>query len=207
MSNASWRWPASVSPSPVADTIGAVVAANADATRATTLATKLIQLTLPGVPDSYQGSELAEPALVDPDNRRPVDYARSAAALARLDAAVPHAARARELSEEKLWVTSRALRLRRDRPRLFDAAATYQPLVSASPHLLGFLRGGRVATVVTRWPGRLTRTGWGHATVDLPAGGWHDVLTDAKHDVGDAGIRPADLFAVLPVALLVGAGS
>ena len=126
-------------------------------------------------------------ALVDPDNRRPVDYARSAAAmLARSTTAEPHAAMARGLSEEKLWVTSRALRLRGDRPRLFDADGDLPARWSARPPLLGFLRGGRVATVVTRWPGRLARTGWGDATVDLPAGAWPDVLTDAGTIVGDA---------------------
>ena len=72
---------------PVAETLAKVVEANALATRATTLATKLLQLTLPGVPDVYQGTELTALTLVDPDNRRPVDYAqRDACSLTSSDA-------------------------------------------------------------------------------------------------------------------------
>ncbi|MDP9317636.1 MAG: malto-oligosyltrehalose synthase, partial [Actinomycetota bacterium] len=107
------------------------------------------------------------------------------------------------LDAEKLWLTSRVLRLRRDRPELFDAQAGYEPLASASPHLLGFLRAGLVATLVTRWPGSLARQGWRDATVGLPAGLWTDVLTDGRHEVGEAGARCADILAALPLALLV----
>ena len=59
----------------IAQTFARVLEANAPTIRATTLASKLLQLTLPGVPDVYQGNEIVAPALVDPDNRRPVDYA------------------------------------------------------------------------------------------------------------------------------------
>jgi (1->4)-alpha-D-glucan 1-alpha-D-glucosylmutase len=185
---------------PVAGLLERVVSANATSIRAVTLATKLIQLTLPGVPDVYQGSELAEPALVDPDNRRVVDYGARQHLLDSLEHERPPRG---ELQAEKLWVTSRALRLRRQRPDLFDANAAYAPLSSASPHALGFLRGGQAATLVTRWPGRLSRDGWNDATVDLPPGTWSDVLSGARHRVGDARARCADLLTDLPVALLL----
>ena len=188
---------------PVADTVKKVVEANAPLARITTLATKLVQLTVPGVPDVYQGMELAEPALVDPDNRRPVDYERRRSLLATLDAGADPPSPSDGLDAEKLWLTSRVLRLRRDRSELFDAQAGYERLASTSPHLLGFLRAGQVATLVTRWPGSLARKGRLDATVGLPAGLWTDVLTDGRHEIGEAGARCGDILAALPLALLV----
>jgi (1->4)-alpha-D-glucan 1-alpha-D-glucosylmutase len=187
----------------VADTLHKVVQANAQATRATTLAVKLLQLTLPGVPDIYQGTALVEPSLVDPDKRRPVDYARRRSLLDKIDAAHGTAAPAHDLDTEKLWLTSRVLRLRRERRELFDGSSSYAPLVSRSPHLLGFLRAGRLATVVTRWPGLLARNGWDEASLDLPPGEWTNLLTGTRLMVGDARVRGADLLSDLPVALLL----
>ena len=98
----------------IAQTFARVLAANEATIRAVTLAAKLLQLTLPGVPDIYQGNEILAPALVDPDNRRPVDYAVRAELLAALDARgrgqtpAVHADRASELDAAKLWVTTSA---------------------------------------------------------------------------------------------------
>ena len=79
----------------------------------------------------------------------------------------------------------------------------YEPLLSTSPHALGFVRAGSAAAVVTRWPGLLARSGWKDHVVTLPPGTWNDVLTGALHVVED-GILPCDeLLAELPVALLV----
>jgi (1->4)-alpha-D-glucan 1-alpha-D-glucosylmutase len=161
--------------------------------RATTLASKLLQLTLPGVPDTYQGTELVDLSLVDPDNRRPVDYAERAARLRALDAGEPPG----DLHDEKLLVTSRALRLRRTRSEL--VTGDHEPLVTGSPHLLGFVRGGSAATVVTRWPNGLSA--WGEETLTLPDGPWRDALTGAVHDGGQVLAR--DLLAMLPVTLLL----
>jgi (1->4)-alpha-D-glucan 1-alpha-D-glucosylmutase len=161
------------------------------AVRATTLATTLLQLTLPGVPDTYQGTELVDLSLVDPDNRRPVDYAERVERLRALDAGE----QARDLHDEKLLVTSRALRLRRDRPELFGG---YEPLATPSEHLLGFRRGDSVVTLATRWPHGLT---WGDERVTVPSGAWRDALTDARHDGPELLVR--DVLASLPVALLV----
>jgi (1->4)-alpha-D-glucan 1-alpha-D-glucosylmutase len=183
----------------VAETLTRVAAANAPGIRAVTLATKLLQLTLPGVADVYQGNETLAPSLVDPDNRRAVDFAGREAMLAGLSGGPP----AGDLRLEKLWVTTAALRLRRDRPDLFGAAASYEPLVSTSPHALGFVRAGAAATAVTRWPGMLARTGWRDARAGLAPGVWRDVLAGAEHTAGDDGVPCAELFARLPVALLV----
>ncbi len=179
------------------------------------LGAKLVQLTMPGVPDIYQGCELAAFSLVDPDNRRPVDYARRRVLLAALDAERPGAtldgqpdstgrasARA-NLDAAKLLVTSRALRLRRDHPEWF--ADDYQPLAGcgvAWQHAVAFCRAGQVATVATRLPAGLRRAGgWQDTRLRLPSGGWRDVLTGIPYQGGE--VLLDSLTATLPVALLV----
>ncbi len=169
---------------------------NADAVRAMVLGQKLLQLTLPGVPDTYQGCELVDLSLVDPDNRRPVDYDERAARLAHLRAEPP-----RDLHDEKLLVTHKALALRRELRDSFGDHADHQPLESASRHLVGFLRGGEAATLVTRAPQRLEAAGgWGDSTVVLTPGLWRDELTGALFGGGEN--RLAELLTRLPVALL-----
>src|SRR5690606_2348574 len=112
---------------------------NALTIRTVTLAQKVIQLTLPGVPDTYQGSGLVDLSLVDPDNRRPVDYGERLERLQRLDAT----GRPQDLSDEVLWTTSRVLRLRSWLPQAYGPAASYEPVTAEpSEHVLGFLRGG-----------------------------------------------------------------
>ena len=168
--------------------------------RVASLSTRLLSLTLPGVPDVYQGCELVDLSLVDPDNRRPVDFADRAARLASLDddAAVAE----RTLSDEKLLVVARTLRLRREHPEWFGADAGYEPLPTTTTHALGFLRGGRVAPVITRRPRELADgSGWGDGRVVLPDGRWRNVLDDTIHDGGSLAV--ADVMVDLPVALLV----
>jgi len=128
------------------------------------LSQKVIQLTMPGVPDVYQGSELWDDSLVDPDNRRPVDFALRKSWLAELcarDTPPP----VDGTGAAKLWVVSRCLRARRDRPGLFTG---YTPLPvegPAHPHLVAFDRGGAI-TLATRLPVALTAAGgWGGATL------------------------------------------
>jgi (1->4)-alpha-D-glucan 1-alpha-D-glucosylmutase len=164
--------------------------------RVNTLGQKLVQLTMPGVPDLYQGCELVGLALVDPDNRRPVDYGRRHARLARLDEGGPP----RDLDDEKLLVTARTLRLRRRHPAWF--AAGYEPLSAqgaAAGHVVAFRRGDAL-TVATRCPAGLERDGGWRDTV-LPAGGdWYDVLTDRTQRGLELPL--VDVLAGLPVALL-----
>jgi (1->4)-alpha-D-glucan 1-alpha-D-glucosylmutase len=202
--------------------IAAFVASIGADARANALGAKLVQLTMPGVPDVYQGCELAGLALVDPDNRGPVDFARRQSMLAALDsqpaepagdAAEPGADWVSGLDTAKLLVTSRALRLRRDHPGWF--AGDYQPLSAsgvAAAHAVAFCRAGRAVTVATRLPGGLRRAGgWQDTMLPLATGGWRDVLTGAEHAAEPAGrswpsggwLRLADLLARLPVALLV----
>jgi (1->4)-alpha-D-glucan 1-alpha-D-glucosylmutase len=152
------------------------------------LSQKLLQLTMPGVADIYQGCELESYALVDPDNRRPVDYDERRRKLADLD-------------DRKLLVTATAARLRRDKPEL--VGASYSPIDvtgEASDHAIAFLRGEDVATVATRLPVRLAKAGgWGDTEIGLPGDGWRDLLTGRA--VSD--VRLATLLDRLPVALLV----
>ncbi len=143
--------------------------------RANALSAKLLSITLPGVPDVYQGSELGDLSLVDPDNRRPVDFDAAERALATG-------------ANPKQALTAQALRLRRDRPELF---ASYTPLRAegdAARHVLAFDRGGAV-TVVTRLPlGLARRGGWGGTTLVLGDGTTH---------------RVADLLDGQPAALIL----
>ena len=185
-------------------------------TQANVLGQKLVQLTMPGIPDVYQGTDLIDLSLVDPDNRRLVDYDERRARLARLDGGAAPA----DLSDEKLLVTTAALRTRRERPECFTGDdATYVPLVATSDHALAFGRGTsegvEVVTLVTRLAGQLADAGgFGDATVDLPQGPWCDVVSARTFDggptrIGDlVGARRPDVEAAtgrgdLPVALLV----
>ena len=160
------------------------------------LSQKVIQLTMPGVPDVYQGSELWEDSLVDPDNRRPVDFAFRQAALTALTE--PPALDGTGLA--KLWVVSRALRARRDHPELFTG---YTPLMVDGPgqeHLVAFDRGGAI-TLATRLPAGLSAAGgWGDTTLTLPPGRYRDVFTGSRH-TGELSV--ADALGRYPVALLL----
>jgi (1->4)-alpha-D-glucan 1-alpha-D-glucosylmutase len=172
----------------------------APAFRSNVLSQKLLQLTMPGVPDVYQGTEFVDLSLVDPDNRRPVDYDRRRQLLADLDAGKP----AEGLDAEKLLVTSRALRLRTARREVFGADGGYTPLRSGSEHAVAYQRGqgdGAVIVVATRLPVGLERGGWKDAVVDLPGGWWRDVLTGRALAGGAASLE--GLLDQLPVALLV----
>lgn len=172
--------------------------------RTVVLGQKLLQLTMPGVPDVYQGTEIVDLSLVDPDNRRPVDFDHRRRLLARLDAG----ARPTCLDEEKLLVTSRALRLRRDRPHAFVGEdCTYAPLPTTTELLVAHERGTtddgpQVVALATRLQRTLDELGgWGDHRVSLPDGHWQDVLTGRTHTGGDL-IPVADLLTALPVALL-----
>ena len=180
--------------------------------RQNSLAQKLLQLTMPGVPDIYQGQELWDHSLVDPDNRRPVNFSERAKLLAELgvEPGAELAAQRRppaldDSGAAKLLVVARALRVRRDNPQWFGENATYRPLWasgSAAEHVVAFARSESVITVVPRLVLGLRRGGgWRDTTVTLPEGRWTDVLTGRKHDGGTAYVLR--LLRDFPVSLLV----
>lgn len=156
--------------------------------RVNVLGAHLAHLTMPGVPDLYQGDEERQLLLVDPDNRRPYDPVT-----------------AEGEASEKRRVTEFALRLRRARPQWFTGPqASYEPLYArgtAGEHCVAFVRGGRALTVVTRLSRRLADAGgWRGTELVLPEGVWTEVLTGRPFQ---AVVPLAELLDRLPVGLLV----
>jgi (1->4)-alpha-D-glucan 1-alpha-D-glucosylmutase len=136
----------------------------AEAGRAVVLRQLLLQLTAPGIPDIYQGDELESLSLVDPDNRRPVDWERRRALLG-------------DPAEPKLSLIRRALALRARRPDAF--AGAYEPL-DAGERTCAYLRGGEVLVAVG------VRSGWEADRLRAPAGRWHDVLSGTERELEES---------------------
>ncbi|MFZ1411576.1 MAG: malto-oligosyltrehalose synthase [Micropruina sp.] len=179
------------------------LAGHAGEIRAAVLGLKLLALTVPGVPDLYQGSELQLLTLVDPDNRGRIDWDGLGERQRLLDSGVVPA----DLNAEKFTLCHQALRLRREQPEWFvGEQATYMALPTGSPHALAFGRGDdsgvQAVTVVTLAAGRLAEAGWGEATLDLPPGRWHDLLTGRHLEVTGPGVRLSEVLDSWPVALL-----
>jgi (1->4)-alpha-D-glucan 1-alpha-D-glucosylmutase len=193
-------WLAAVLDDPVVTELIETLVARLDPfARSNSLSAKLVQLTMPGVPDIYQGCEAVDRSLVDPDNRRAVDFAARASWSSAVAATAPAPG---DLDAEKVLVVRTALRLRRELAESFDG--DYTPLVAtgvAAEHLVAFGRGSDIVTVATRLAARLdARGGWGDTTLTLPSGTWVDSLTGVT---SKGEVRLADLLASLPVALLV----
>ena len=166
------------------------------------LAQVLVKLTAPGIPDFYQGSELWDLSLVDPDNRRPVDYGLRRQLLAELEGMTPDEIWSRiDEGLPKLWVIRQTLKLGLAR-HLFSPEDSYLALAcrgTKSTHLVAFARGDRAVTIVPRLVLKLGGS-WGDTTVELPAGRWHNVFTQETFNSGE--VRAANLLKRFPVALL-----
>lgn len=171
--------------------------------RINSLAQTLLKLTAPGIPDFYQGTELWDLSLVDPDNRRPVDYARRRRLLADLKGMTPEEIWSRiDDALPKLWVIRQTLRLRRER-HLFRPEDGYRALGcrgAKSRHLCAFARGDRAVTIVPRLVLNFGGS-WGGTTVELPPGRWRNAFTDEIVNGGELGV--AALLKRFPVALLL----
>ncbi|MEO3855194.1 malto-oligosyltrehalose synthase [Acrocarpospora sp. B8E8] len=154
--------------------------------RVNSLGQKVIQLMMPGVPDVYQGNEITDFSLVDPDNRRPVDFARRRELLKTGEDS---------WDGQKLLVTTTALKLR----KRLAPDLPYVP-IDTGEHAVAFARGDQAVAVATRLPYRLERGGgWTHETLRLPPGNWLDLLTGVEH----TGLIPmAHLLSRYPVAIL-----
>jgi (1->4)-alpha-D-glucan 1-alpha-D-glucosylmutase len=193
------------------------------------IAQTLLKLTVPGVPDIYQGTELVDLSLADPDNRRPIDFARRIALLGAMGRADSRRALLRELVRDwpddraKLLVTAEALALRKALPAVFEEGA-YLPLAAVGEragHAVAFARRAGedwVIVVVPRLTARLTRGGrppigarpWGDTAVLLPEDAprlWTDVLSGETRVVSpERGLAVGELFREFPGALLRAAG-
>jgi (1->4)-alpha-D-glucan 1-alpha-D-glucosylmutase len=169
-----------------------------------------LKLSLPGIPDTYQGTEMWDFSLVDPDNRRPVDYGTRARAL---DDDTPAEALLASWSDGRIKqrLTARLLADRAERPALY-ADGDYKALAARGQHarrLAAFSRehgGERLVVVAPRLVGALMpderlplgRDVWGDTSVALPQGRWRDIVTGAEVENGAVG----ELFRALPIAVL-----
>ena len=179
-----------------------------EAGRVNSLAQTLIQHTAPGVPDLYQGAELWDLSLVDPDNRRPVDYALRRRLLEELRSMNGESIAARIMARAdeglpKMWTIYQALQLRREKKEWFGANAAYTPLMvdgAKRDHVIAYLRGDSVATIVPRLTVKLLGT-WRDTVVRLPEGRWSNRLTGGDVEGGKVSVR--GLLREFPVALLV----
>jgi (1->4)-alpha-D-glucan 1-alpha-D-glucosylmutase len=187
--------------------VGAFVASLEPAWHVSALAQTLLKLTAPGVPDIYQGTEIWDLSLVDPDNRRPVDYQLRRRLLERARNACADEVLA-DASEglAKIWLINRVLALRAQRPELFAKAGTYRAIASdgsRAEHVVAFVRSDEAVVVTPRLVARLgwPEPAWEDTAIELPAGRWRDQLTDRVVDGGRVFID--NLLSGFPMALLV----
>jgi len=170
----------------------------------TSLSQTLLKLTAPGVPDIYQGCDLWDLSLVDPDNRRPVDYDLRRRLLSELEGLSPEEIWARrDVGLPKLWLIRQALGVRRDHPQAFGARGAYEPLKAQgakAAHVVAFMRGSAVITVAPRLVIGLGGD-WADTTLDLPEGRWRDALTGDTRDGGSLAL--AEALRRFPLALFV----
>jgi (1->4)-alpha-D-glucan 1-alpha-D-glucosylmutase len=179
-----------------------------DAGRVNSLTQTLLKYTAPGMPDLYQGGELWDLSLVDPDNRRPVDYGLRKRLLCELKQMTGNdiASEVMRRAEEglpKMWTIHKALEVRRERPDCFDTEAEYTPIEvdgAKHDHVIAYLRCEDVVTVVPRLILKLDES-WKDTIVVLPKGRWRNRLTGGV--VAGGVISMKMLLKDFPVALLV----
>lgn len=172
--------------------------------RINSLTQTLIKCTAPGVPDNYQGSEIWDLHLVDPDNRGPIDYDARRSMLAELEAGMPAEEILKRMDNglPKLWVIFKALHLRREHPVWFGKDSPYLPMAGNGPrqdHLVAYLRGDNVAVIAPRWNLKLGGN-FASTTVELPEGTWNHLFTGESFEGGS--LRAQNLLKRFPVALL-----
>jgi (1->4)-alpha-D-glucan 1-alpha-D-glucosylmutase len=176
----------------------------------------VLKIASPGVPDFYQGTELWDLSLVDPDNRRPVDYDKRQMLLRKLKATdergaldLPTMLRRWFDGRVKLYTTWKSLAVR---ARHLDAfrRGDYRPLRGDSPHVVAFTRDKEIAVAVPRLTTRLVKPPqqplgdiWGDTTIESPGKGtWRNAFTGETLEVTGQPLELARLFAAFPVAIL-----
>ncbi|MFW6198163.1 MAG: malto-oligosyltrehalose synthase, partial [Myxococcota bacterium] len=171
--------------------------------RVTSLSQVLLKLTVPGVPDIHQGNEVWRRSLVDPDNRRPVDFDERRRLLKALDGLSPEQVLDHEdEGMPKLSVIARALALRARRPECFGHESSYRPLEVEGPHAHRLIAFARTESVVTVAPRLLMSFDgdWRDTHLTIPPGPWRNVFTGDAVDGGR--VSAAELLTRFPVALL-----
>ncbi|MFA6916792.1 MAG: malto-oligosyltrehalose synthase [Parachlamydiales bacterium] len=167
------------------------------------LAQTLIKLTAPGIPDIFQGSELWNMTLVDPDNRRKVDFELRQNLLSELkNLSVEQVLAKMDSGLPKLWLIKKVLHFRKENPDLFNAKGTYKPLWAKgknADHVVSYMRGDSAVVITPRLVLQLNDE-WGDTSLDLPTGSWHSVLTGDKFQGGIVTLQ--ELLQHFPVALL-----
>ncbi len=175
-----------------------------EAGRINSLSLALLKLTSPGIPDTYQGTELWNLSLVDPDNRRPVDYDLRRSLLSELrELNVDEVWKRIDEGLPKLWTIYHALRVRREHPAAFDDRGAYTPIKAEgnkSDHLLAYTRGDTVLVLAPRLVLKLNRD-WGDTSVEVPRGNWRNELSGCVFKGGR--LRVGGILNRFPVALLV----
>jgi (1->4)-alpha-D-glucan 1-alpha-D-glucosylmutase len=201
------------------DEMDAIAGAAGRIAAVTGLGQVLLRSTSPGVPDTYQGGELWGDDLVDPDNRRPVDFARRRAVSEDLAAGAPDPAALLDAWTDgrvKQWVLGQALRARRDHPGCVGEEGRYVPLAVTGTHadrLVAYARvapdGDALVAVAPRLPGPLMADGgwpvgaaWGDTAIDLGDAEVGRDLLSGRDVAGGSRLAVADVLADLPVALL-----
>jgi (1->4)-alpha-D-glucan 1-alpha-D-glucosylmutase len=178
------------------------------------LSRTILKCTLPGVPDTYRGTEFWDFSLVDPDNRRPVDYAALAQGLED-DAPAEALLQSWQDGRIKQRVLTRLIADRAEAPLLYSEGE-YRALAatgSKARHALAFLRNRadqRLLVVVPRLIAAFTEPNslplgpkvWGDTSLPLPPGRWRNVLTDAEIETSDRPHPVGELFSALPIAVL-----
>ncbi|MDP8986341.1 MAG: malto-oligosyltrehalose synthase [Pseudomonadota bacterium] len=171
--------------------------------RINSLSQTLIKMLVSGLPDFYQGTELWDLSLVDPDNRRPVDFDRREQLVRGVrDLTAAEAVRDWDSGLPKLWLIAQVLSLRRERREDFSDRSKYQPLVAQGIHLgnlLAFRRGENLIAVVPRFTMSVSGD-WGDTCLPLPRGAWKNRFTGAQLQ---GAVGPQELFSEFPVALLI----
>ncbi len=172
--------------------------------RVNSLAQTLLKLTAPGVPDIYQGTELWALSLVDPDNRRLVDYDLRKSCVTRIETSTfEEVLEHMDAGWPKLWLIQKVLQYRNRRPELFGPEGEYKPLTAAgesAEHVFAFMRGNGAITVVPRLVMGI-QDGWGDTSIQLPLGTWKSVLNRTT-SVYSGEVKLSELLSGFPVTLL-----
>lgn len=168
------------------------------------LAQLTLRLTAPGVPDIYQGNEIWDGSLTDPDNRRPVDFKQILAdftAINEMNSGEILYRMRENQSQPKLFIIKKMLKLRGE-ISVFHEPDSYFPLEVSGPQserVVAFMRGERVLVVVPRLTHSLENN-WGSTRLTLPEGTWRNIFTDARLKSGSTKVK--DLLKDFPVAVL-----